>query len=401
MPNGRFAHIFAKMFLLASAASLASHTALAQTVPAVEYYYAAWDDYFITAFPDEIALLDGGAFGGVWKRTGETFNVWPTATATASPACRFFSTSFSPKSSHFYTPFATECDTVKGNPDWQFESIAFYIQQAAADGTCGAGTVPLYRLYNNGMGGAPNHRYTTSLTVFNTMAAAGWVSEGNGDTKVFACVPSAPGAKAAEGLWRGTAPNNRTFFAIVLNEGTYYIAYSLPGAASFAGVASFSGVVHGSGNAADGVFTSSDARDFALRLGGFGFASTVSVTYDAAYGKPASLSALSGSYNGLSGHLDDAGSTMTASIDSNGVISAGNPGGCQFSGTATPRASVNVFDLAIQADSGPCLGGPGLRQYGILYYDEAARQFYAFIPFNSGRPDMQFLVGAKSGLSTR
>ena len=159
------------------------------TTPAVEYYYAAWDYYFVTAFPDEIAVLDGGAFGGVWKRTGETFNVWPTPAPASSATCRFFSTSFAPKSSHFYTPFATECDTVKASPDWQFESIAFYIQQAAADGTCPSGTIPLYRQYNNGIGGAPNHRYTTSLTVFNAMAAAGWVFEGNGNTKVFACVP--------------------------------------------------------------------------------------------------------------------------------------------------------------------------------------------------------------------
>jgi hypothetical protein len=39
------------------------------------------------------------------------------------------------------------------------------------------------------MGGVPNHRYTTSVTVFNQMAAAGWLFEGNGNTKVFACVP--------------------------------------------------------------------------------------------------------------------------------------------------------------------------------------------------------------------
>jgi hypothetical protein len=36
----------------------------AQTQTAVEYYYAAWDYYFVTSFPDEIAILDGGAFGG-------------------------------------------------------------------------------------------------------------------------------------------------------------------------------------------------------------------------------------------------------------------------------------------------------------------------------------------------
>ncbi len=140
------------------------------------------------------------------------------------------------------------------------------------------------------MGGAPNHRYTTSLTVFNTMAAAGWVFEGNGNTKVFACVPPGPGAKAAEGLWRGTAPNNRTFFAIVLNDGTYYIGYSLPGAASF------SGVVRGSGSAADGVFTSSDARDFSFREGGFGF------TYGpvtGTYVPRSSLQLTSGTFDGI------------------------------------------------------------------------------------------------------
>ena len=159
------------------------------TVQAVEYYYAAWDFYFETAFPTEIAALDGGAFGGVWQRTGQTFNVWPQSNPAASPTCRFFSTAFAPKSSHFYTPFAAECATLMTNTSWQYEAIAFYIQLADANGLCAAGTVPLYRLYNNGMGGAPNHRYTTDLSIFNQMLAAGWLFEGNGNTKVFACVP--------------------------------------------------------------------------------------------------------------------------------------------------------------------------------------------------------------------
>jgi hypothetical protein len=157
---------------------------------AVEYYYDVWNFYFETSFPDEIAALDGGAFGGAWKRTGQTFKVWPSASnASAAPTCRFFSTIFAPKSSHFYTPFAAECAGLKAGQAWQFESIAFYIQLADVDGLCGAGTIPLYRAYNDGMGGAPNHRYTTSLTILNQMLAAGWVFEGNGNTKVFACVP--------------------------------------------------------------------------------------------------------------------------------------------------------------------------------------------------------------------
>lgn len=163
------------------------------TTPAVEYYYAAWNHYFVTAFPAEIAALDGGAFGGAWQRTGQTFDVWPQPNVSASPTCRFFSTSFAPKSSHFYTPFPAECAAVKSNPGWQFESIAFYIQiptgYGTGNGSCPPGTVALYRAYNDGMGGAPNHRYTTSLAVLNTMLAQGWVFEGEANTKIFACVP--------------------------------------------------------------------------------------------------------------------------------------------------------------------------------------------------------------------
>lgn len=161
-----------------------------QTIQAVEYYYAAWNFYFETSTPSEIAALDGGAFGGAWKRTGETFNVWASAlTPAAVPTCRFFSTIFDPKSSHFYTPFESECTALKAGTAWQYEGIAFYIALANDNGLCAAGTIPLYRAYNNGMGGAPNHRYTTSLTVLNQMLAAGWLFEGDGNTKVFACVP--------------------------------------------------------------------------------------------------------------------------------------------------------------------------------------------------------------------
>jgi len=159
------------------------------TAQAVEYYYAGWDYYFVTAFASEIALLDGGGFDGNWKRTGESFKVWTQGAATGPAACRFFSTSFAPKSSHFYTPVASECASVKQSRDWQFEAVAFYMVLPLANGSCAAGNVPLYRLYNNGMGGAPNHRYTTSPATLNEMLAAGWVYEGNGITRVFACLP--------------------------------------------------------------------------------------------------------------------------------------------------------------------------------------------------------------------
>jgi hypothetical protein len=188
----------------------------AQTQTAVEYYYDVWNFYFETSFPDEIAALDGGAFGGAWKRTGQTFAVWTQGNASAMPTCRFFSTAFAPKSTHFYTPFTNECALVKASPAWQYEGIAFYIALADANGLCGAGTIPLYRLYNNGMGGAPNHRYTASLVILNQMLAAGWLFEGNGNTKVFACVPSASPATISDIAYqlisRRTVANRQSFY---------------------------------------------------------------------------------------------------------------------------------------------------------------------------------------------
>ena len=157
---------------------------------AVEYYNAAWGFYFVTAFPAEIEALDGGAFNGAWQRTGEGFKVWPQPSAGLAPMCRFFSDVFAPKSTHFYTDLAAECGALKASPAWTFEGIAFYVLAADGNGACPGGTAPLYRLYNNGMGGAPNHRYTTSVAVLQAMLAAGWSFEGDGRTKAFACVPA-------------------------------------------------------------------------------------------------------------------------------------------------------------------------------------------------------------------
>lgn len=160
----------------------------APRVRAVEYYHAAFNHYFLTAFPNEIRLLDAGAFQG-WQRTGGGFDVWSEDSDGLLGVCRFFSASFAPKSSHFYTPFADECAIVRGNPNWQYEAIAFYVGQPDANGNCPIDRRALYRLYNNGMSGAPNHRYTTSLDVRLEMVGRGWISEGWGPRGTIACVP--------------------------------------------------------------------------------------------------------------------------------------------------------------------------------------------------------------------
>ena len=73
-------------------------------------------------------------------------------------------------------------------PSWLFEDEVFAVILPDANGICPPNTIPLYRLYNNGMGGSPNHRYTTDPDTFNTMRALGWVPEGSG-VGAIACVP--------------------------------------------------------------------------------------------------------------------------------------------------------------------------------------------------------------------
>jgi hypothetical protein len=144
----------------------------------------------VTAIPAEIAVLDGGAFGGVWKRTGQQFNVYSAANppAAAPTVWRFFSTTFAPKSSHFYTGIVSEYNALLANPNWELEGPVFNTPMPAADGTCPAGSIPIYRVFNNGMGGAPNHRFTTDPNVRAQMIAEGWAPEGFGIGVVF-CSP--------------------------------------------------------------------------------------------------------------------------------------------------------------------------------------------------------------------
>ncbi|MEO5700931.1 MAG: c-type cytochrome [Casimicrobiaceae bacterium] len=153
----------------------------------VEYYHAGFDHYFMTGVAAEISGLDNGTIAG-WKRTGQQFATNAATSGGTTPVCRFFSASFAPKSSHFYTPSDSECFTVKANPSWTFEAEVFQVALPTASGTCPSGTRPLYRLYNDGQGGAPNHRYTTALAVRTQMVGLGWIPEGYGTLGVSMCV---------------------------------------------------------------------------------------------------------------------------------------------------------------------------------------------------------------------
>ncbi len=151
----------------------------AATATVVEFFNASFGHYFVSLLPDEILKLDAGLFVG-WTRTGQQFNVYRDATPGLAAVCRFFTTAFAPKSSHFYAPRGFGCEGTLANNDWQFEADVFYTTLPSASGTCPSGQLPVYRLYNNGQGGAPNHRFTTSPTLRTQMLARGYVPEGAG-----------------------------------------------------------------------------------------------------------------------------------------------------------------------------------------------------------------------------
>jgi lysyl endopeptidase len=155
-----------------------------KTTPTVEYYNAALDDYFITASPGEIQVLDNGTLPG-WVRTGLRFLAYTdpaVAPAGAQPVCRYY---VAPAygDSHFYSASPAECAEVGRQfaAQWVFESsTVFYILLPnPTSGACPAGTRGVYRFMNNANG--LHHRYTAEVDVRDSIIAdGGWTQEGYG-----------------------------------------------------------------------------------------------------------------------------------------------------------------------------------------------------------------------------
>ena len=153
-------------------------TADASAPLAIEYYNAALQHYFLTAESLEAAALDGGAFGGAWKRTGYAFAVSTSTGSDSFDVCRFFGKPGEGPDSHFYTGYEAECATLKANPLWIFESVGFRMALPSGN-SCPASTLPVYRLYNDPATlAAVNHRFTTDASIYAQLQGAGWIGEG-------------------------------------------------------------------------------------------------------------------------------------------------------------------------------------------------------------------------------
>src|SRR4029453_6910479 len=99
----------------------------------------------------------------------------PSDNTSAVPVCRFFGTPGIGPNSHFYTADAYECALTKQNPDWIFETIAFYIPLPTVPGTgsCLGATQPVYRsFYPGAVKAESNHRFLPDLTMHEKMAGS-------------------------------------------------------------------------------------------------------------------------------------------------------------------------------------------------------------------------------------
>ena len=150
----------------------------------VEFRNDALNHYFITAEPDEAAMLDAGVVIPGWQRTGFDFKEWARAIRTA---CRHAASSARPASVPIRTSIrsaTTSAALTKANPYWLYEGIAFNSDPPVAE-VCAADRVPVVRLYNNGMGGQASHRFVTSHSEVREMVQRGWMVEG----VVFCAIP--------------------------------------------------------------------------------------------------------------------------------------------------------------------------------------------------------------------
>ena len=216
---------------------------------------------------------------------------------------------------------------------------------------------------------------------------------------------------SAEGLWNGTTSNGRAMSGLVLDDGTYWVLYSLMGNSAV-----IAGGVQGTGRSRNGAFSSSNGRDFnleglgvndvdisanyvmqeslsgSLRYRATGEVVSFSASYDASYELIPSLELIAGTY---SGSAATSGGTefATASVSTSGAISGSSAGGCTFSGTGSPRARGNVYDVVVTFDGGMCaLGTQAVR--GVAYFDADLNQLVSAAT-NNARTDGFIFAGIK------
>jgi serine protease len=158
----------------------------------VEFYDTTLDHYLVTADTFEMASLD--ADPARWRRTGHVFYAWIDASYAPpgvfpQPVCRFYDGPAQQIDSHWFSADPFECSTVLSqSPGWQLQSsAAFWVEMPDFAGQCRAGTLPVYRFFNNRRDA--NQRHTIDLSVKRAMINRAWVPDGKGANGAAFCAP--------------------------------------------------------------------------------------------------------------------------------------------------------------------------------------------------------------------
>jgi hypothetical protein len=163
---------------------------VADTAIAVEYAATFSERYFHTADPIERRLLDDGILGTAWTRTEAYWRVWTGPASGRIPVCRFASYSSTSGASQVHA-YGSECEALKATLGADYEMIAYYVSAPAEDGTCASGTEALFRLVErDGTDGMQRYRLTPDRFARDAMVAKGWMADGAGPSRTFACTPS-------------------------------------------------------------------------------------------------------------------------------------------------------------------------------------------------------------------
>jgi hypothetical protein len=217
-----------------------------------------------------------------------------------------------------------------------------------------------------------------------------------------------PNLFPAEGLYRGKTSANQDITALVLDDGTYYVAYEGP---------PFSrGLLQGTMQANHGSFTSSDGKDFSVsfrdrfdvslhgnyatrahlngtvRYPATGQSATFTSTYDRDYERTPTLATVAGTYDGEA-VARGAVESVAMSISATGVIHGMGASACKFTGVVRPRSRGNVYDITVTYGPSPC-ARPGQHLRGNAYYRSDDRTLFA-TAINAERTEILLFDGLR------
>jgi hypothetical protein len=250
-------------------------------------------------------------------------------------------------------------------------------------------------------------RMIKASVISSVLAPAACGGGGTGST-----VPRPP-APDAQGVWSGSTNTYRSIMSIVLDDGSYWVLYSVPHVSPL-----MAGFVQGTATSLNGSFSSSDARDFnfegqgintdtlsanyvvkqtfygSLSYPNLNTSFTFTSTFNADYDQAPTAVAIAGTYTGIASAV---GSTVPTTIVINSlgvVVGTGiGAGGCQFLGTAVPRAKGNLYDLTVVFAGGVCSSGTSAVA-GVAYYDASAKSLYV-AALNKSRTNALSFAGIK------